>query len=179
MHFKGIELKEFSIPFVGLANKKYTFNYHIDKKFFDNFEFSPVKDGDLAVKLTFDKQDAVFILDFDLKGNVELTCDLCSDSFSYEISKSSRAIIKLSGNEMEDTDEILYLENNSSELNVTQLIYEFISLAIPLKRVHPSDKDGKNGCDPEAIKLLNKISVNSDSNKNIDPRWESLSKLLN
>ena len=179
MQLEGIKLKEFSIPFVGLANKKYIFNYHIDNKFFDNFEFSPVKNGDLAVGLTFDKQDLIFILDFEIKGNVELTCDVCLDPFNYEIDKSSRAIIKLSGNETEDSGEMLYLDNNSSEFNVTHLIYEFINLQVPLKRVHPVNEDGDSGCDPEAIKILNKISVKSDSDKKIDPRWESLSKLLN
>ena len=49
-------LKDFNIPYVGLKNGEHLFEYQIGKRFFDSFESTAIHDGDIKVKLVFDKK---------------------------------------------------------------------------------------------------------------------------
>ena len=72
---------------------------------------------------------------------------------------------------------LLLLPADEHELDLKQYIYEYIHLALPIKRVHPDDKNGKSTCDPEMLKKLKEHIVNNE-NEN-DPRWDELKKLMN
>jgi uncharacterized protein len=61
-------------------------------------------------------------------------------------------------------------------LDLRQQIYEFIMLALPIKRVHPADKKGKSTCDPVMLKKLEELIIEEKEN---DPRWDELKKLMN
>jgi len=58
-------------------------------------------------------------------------------------------------------------------------LYEFIHLALPIRRVHPLDKNGKVDCNPEMIKKLNKLLITEEKQNNTDSRWDKLKKLIN
>jgi uncharacterized metal-binding protein YceD (DUF177 family) len=80
----------------------------------------------------------------------------------------------------EDTD-ILIIPNGAYEINIQQYIYELIVLAVPIKRVHPGIKDGT--LDSDILKKLEELSPKTDTQKeikqeDIDPRWNTLKKLL-
>jgi hypothetical protein len=48
-------------------------------------------------------------------------------------------------------------------------------LSIPLQRIHPDKADGSEGCNPEALKLLNQLAVTDE-----EPRsdiWKGLEAL--
>ena len=68
-------LKSFSIPFTSLKNGKHQFDFKISDSFFTEFEYSPIKKADLSVEVEFNKQETMFVLDFVIKGEIELTCD--------------------------------------------------------------------------------------------------------
>jgi hypothetical protein len=44
---------------------------------------------------------------------------------------------------------------------------------MPLQHIHPDKADGTPGCNPEALKLLNKMSANEDVKRNL---WSGLDK---
>ena len=50
-------------------------------------------------------------------------------------------------------------------------------LALPIKRVHPDDKNGKSTCDPVMLKKLEELII--DEETDTDPRWDELKKLMN
>jgi uncharacterized metal-binding protein YceD (DUF177 family) len=52
-------------------------------------------------------------------------------------------------------------------------------MTIPIRRVHPLDKNGKIGCNPEMIKKLNELLIDEEKEDNTDPRWDELKKLMN
>ena len=66
------------------------------------------------------------------------------------------------------------------EVNIQQYIYETIVLAIPSKLVHPGVEDGT--LDSEILKKLEELSPKLKDKKEkedeIDPRWNTLKKLL-
>ena len=50
------QLKEFTIPFVGLKVGKHQFNYTIGQSFFDVFEYDEFNDANVNVTLDFEKK---------------------------------------------------------------------------------------------------------------------------
>jgi uncharacterized metal-binding protein YceD (DUF177 family) len=53
-------------------------------------------------------------------------------------------------------------------------------LSIPLRHVHPKNKDGKRDCNPEMLKKLkNYMRPESEDKPLTDPRWDALKKLGN
>ena len=173
-------LKQFSIPFTGLKLGKHQFDFEIDKSFFDAFEYSLVKDGALKIDLELDKQETMLILYFHIVGTIKLNCDKCLAEFGQPIEINERQIVKFAEDELESDDlEIIVLNRKESEIDVSEMIYEFINVAIPYINNCEQAGTGQK-CDPEMIATLEKLATGSAENeeeKSDDPRWEALKKL--
>jgi uncharacterized protein len=174
-------LKQFSIPFTGLKLGKHQFDFDIDKSFFDAFEYSLVKDGALKATLKLDKQETMLILNFQIWGTIQLNCDKCLAEFSQPIEVKERQIVKFAEDELESDDlEIIMLNRKESEIDVSEMIYEFINVSIPY--INNCEQAGQGQeCDPEMIATLAKLSSGSataeEEQKSDDPRWAALKKL--
>ncbi|MCO4293591.1 DUF177 domain-containing protein [Solitalea sp. MAHUQ-68] len=165
--------KEYIIPFVGLKLGINEFEYSIDKKFFDEFEYSLVKNGDVKVHLTFNKQETMFMLDFVLKGTIEVSCDRCLAPYPQDIETSERQIFKISDSEINDEGEIIVISRAAYELDVAPLIYEYINLQVPII----TNCDGeKSYCDQEMLDKLKALRTEDEESdeKPSDPRWDAL-----
>jgi len=173
-------LKQFSIPFTGLKLGKHQFDFEIDKSFFDAFEYSLVKDGLLKVDVELDKQETMLILHFHILGTIQLNCDKCLAEFGQKIEINERQIVKFAEDELESDDlEIIVLNRKESELDVSEMIYEFINVAIPYINNCYQAGQGQT-CDPEMIATLEKLSsgaITDEEEKSDDPRWAALKKL--
>ena len=68
----------------------------------------------------------------------------------------------------------------SMKLILQQYIYELIVLAVPIKRIHPGVEDGT--LESEILEKLEELSPKlrrkRKNNEDIDPRWNTLKKLL-
>jgi uncharacterized protein len=174
-------LKQFSIPFTGLKIGKHQFEYEIDNSFFDAFEYSLVKKGNLKVMLELDKQETMLILQFHIFGTIELDCDKCLSEFDAPIDVKERQIVKFAEDNLESDDlEIIMLNRNESEIDVSTMIYEFITVSVPYIKICEENGTGAK-CDQEMIERLNKLSISNqaeEEDKTVDdPRWEALKKL--
>lgn len=169
-------LHSFDINFVGLNNGVTEYTYQLDDAFFEFYEYSLVKKGNLEVKLSFDKKDGFFTLEFDIQGTVELLCDRCVDNFDYTVKTVEQQLVKIEEEPNDEVDDWIVLGKNDFHINVAPLIYEFTMLALPLINIHPDKEDGSEGCNPETIRLLKKLSINEEQPTS-DPRWDALKKL--
>jgi uncharacterized metal-binding protein YceD (DUF177 family) len=79
----------------------------------------------------------------------------------------------------DNTEEIILLNRNEHELDVSGLIYEYIMLAVPLfKRCE--EEGNTQWCDQEMIEKLKSLSVPEPENEDTaDPRWEALRNIKN
>lgn len=170
---------KYDIEFKGLKEGLHEFEYEIEDKFFEHFDKELVSVGDLDVKVELEKRNTFMKLYFDINGWLELTCDRCLDNYRQEIIQQNELFVKFDENNYEDDDEVIWLLPEEHKINVAQLIYEYIVLGIPLKHVHPDNKNGENGCDIEMIKRLDNHIQHEEEEKDIDPRWEALKKLKN
>jgi uncharacterized metal-binding protein YceD (DUF177 family) len=80
------------------------------------------------------------------------------------------------GNEDAEDENLIVIPHESYQIDVTQSIYEMITMSIPLRPVHDEDE-----CDEEMVKLIEKFQnqpKEEETNKDdIDPRWSALKNL--
>lgn len=175
-------LKQFAIPFTGLKIGKHQFEFEIDNSFFDAFEYSLVKKGNLKVAVELDKQETMLILQFHIFGTIELDCDKCLQEFNAPIDVVERQIVKFAEDNLESDDlEIIMLNKKESEIDVSSMIYEFITVSVPYIKVCEENGTGVQ-CDQEMIARLERFQVGAPSaeeeEKTVgDPRWDALKKL--
>ena len=170
-------LKQFDIQFVGLKEGNHLFNYTIDNKFFEAFNFDEYISSSIEVSLTFVKKSTLLELVFAAEGTVEVPCDLTSELFHQEISSKLPLVVNFGPVYNDDNEEILILPHEAYEFNVAQFIYEMIVLAVPNKRTHPKVLDGT--MESEAINRLKELTIKEENPVvNTDPRWDKLKNLI-
>lgn len=172
-------LKQYRIPFSGLAAEKHDFEFEINEKFFDCYEHSLVKKGNLVANVSLHKQETMLIVHFDIQGTIKLTCDVCLAEFDAPVSFQERLIVKFVNEEWDnETDEVIILNKTDHELDIANLLYEYINVQVPYYA--KCTEQGENiTCDPE---MLAKISTEDESDieeENIDPRWAALKNIKN
>lgn len=174
-------LQEYRIPFTGLKLGKHQFDFDIDERFFKEYEYSLVKNGNLKVLLEMDKQETMLLLDFSIKGEIFSTCDVCLSAYPTQAVVHERQIVKFSDDENleDDTDEIIVLGRHEHEIDVSQLIYEYINLAVPL--INRCDDEGNTEwCDKGMVEKLKSLSAaKEEENTDADPRWDALKNIKN
>ncbi len=168
--------EDYTISFVSLSEGEHYYNYNIDKSFFADIEYSPIKESSVDVAVTLIKHRNFLDLHFELKGTVQLPCDRCLELFNLPINNQFQLIIKFEEDpvpvEDQDKTEIQYIDTSTTEINVAQPIYEYINLSLPIKRIHPNDN-----CNNAVIEKLEELSPNASDKDDIDPRWEKLKQL--
>ena len=169
-------LSHYNIGFKGLSIGKHIFEFETDDKFFGEFDGGVVDQGLVKVHLTLDKQSSLMTFWFDLKGTVRVQCDRCLELYDQPVEGRERIFVRFGEKESAQGDDLIWVSPNDYQLNVAQLVYEFICLAIPIKRVHPEDENGHSTCDPEMIERLNQYVVREEEQSN--PVWKDLKKLL-
>jgi|TARA_B100000745_G_scaffold291034_1_gene230441 uncharacterized metal-binding protein YceD (DUF177 family) len=172
--------KEFVIQFIGLKQGEHNFDYKIDNKFFNHFEYDEFNDANLDVKVVLNKKTTLLELHFLVSGTVNINCDLTNEPFNQAIENDFNLVVKFGNEYNDENEEILIIPHSEYEIDISQYIYELIVLSVPHKRVHPGVKDGT--LNSEILKKLEELSPKGlkekTKNEDIDPRWNTLKKLL-
>ena len=165
----------FIIPFIGLKEGKHQFEYQIDKKFFEAFQYDEFNDVDVKVELSFVKKATMFELEFQFNGNVTVSCDISNELYNQPISDKFKLIVKFGDEYNDERDDILVIPHTEFQINIAQYIYESIILSVPSKRVHPNVINGS--LKSEVIEKLKELEIKEIKIENIDPRWDKLKDL--
>ncbi len=127
-------LVEFTLPIKGLKIGVHEYDFHIGRSFFSEFEASPVADGDVDVHVTLDRRSDMLVFDFDIEGTVKTECDRCLAEIDLPIEGSEQLIFKFSEQASEPDDDLVFIHPETSELNLSNYVYEFVVLSIPMVR---------------------------------------------
>ena len=103
-----------------------------------------------------------------------LICDRSLDPFEFPIDLRQKVIMKFGDEDTELSDEIIMIEWNTQRINIAQLIYEYIGLEIPLKKLHPRYD---NEVDTEDTLFYSSENEKNPQDPDVDPRWETLKSL--
>ncbi len=172
-------LKEYTIPFVGLKEGSHKFQYQIENKFFEEFQYEEFNSTNVKVDVEFVKKSTLFEILFSINGSVNVPCDLTSEPFNQAIEGAFKLIVKFGQEFNDENEEILIIPFEAYELNIAQYIYELIILSVPKKRVHPDVLNGT--MKSEALEKLKELEINKEKSveeDTIDPRWDKLKDLL-
>jgi len=172
---------KYNIEFKGLEEGSHDFEIEIDNKFFEHFEESLIDNGGITVKVTLEKRSAFLKIHLKIKGWLELTCDRCLDNYQQKVKQKTEFFVKFGEKEYEEGENVIWVLSHEHHINLAQIIYEYTMLSIPLRHVHPKNKDGKRECNKEMLKKLkNYMHTESEEEETItDPRWDALKNLNN
>lgn len=166
--------KEYIIQFAGLSPGEHLFELDVKDKFFENLDYSEIKQGNLLVKLNLLKQSSMMVLIFNISGTVKVNCDSCAAEFDMPISGNYKLTVKVGGDvDDNEDDDIITVAANEHKLDLTQYLYEYITLSLPIKREHADEAT----CDKEILNRLDDFLIDEEKEEKIDPRWDGLKNI--
>jgi len=163
----------YNIRISGIKDGNHEYFFNINNKFFESFVESEVINSVIKVNCNLFKDGDKLKLSIHIEGNIlNFNCDLCAGPLNLLIENSIDVLLQETEIEIEDTDEIVYIQSNQSHLDISQLIYETVILSIPSKIEHSGLES--DICDKEMMVLIDKYAEKEEIN---DPRWDDLNKL--
>ncbi len=168
-NFCGVDTnQDFNIPFKGLSSGDHRYTFEINDSFFESFEYFETEKGRLTVILDLLKEPGLMDLHFKIEGVLQLACDRCLKEYDHPLKGEFRLIIKPGEGFVEESDEVLVIPQTESRIDVSQYIFEYINLLLPIQHTHSDIND----CDQKVIGKLEK-----HSKPQTDPRWEALKNI--
>lgn len=172
--------RAFEIAFVGLKQGVHEFSYEIDDKFFVEKGAHDISNVKATVKLFLEKHTGFMLLKFDIGGTAEATCDRCGNPLKLDLWDEFKMLVKLvenpdDMNESEEDPDVFYISRTESHIEVSNWIYEFVMLSIPMQRVCPPDETGNSQCNKEALEKLRNMEAKQIEN-NAKALWKDLDK---
>jgi uncharacterized protein len=133
----AMRLQELAIDIPRQSTGSNELSYQLDKGFFQLFESSLIENGQLVVNVKLDKSSRHIQLSFEIEGELELICDRSLEQFSHPIFIERTVYFKLDHENKELDLDLYMIEETSSTINLAQHIYDFVTLAVPMKKLHP------------------------------------------
>ncbi|MHA7877574.1 MAG: YceD family protein [Bacteroidota bacterium] len=129
-----MSLKEFEVDIVQPPDK---ITYELGADFFALFEHSLLEKGRVTATISISSQRSELRFLFSITGTIELLCDRSLEQFAYPVAIEEEVIF-IYGHEDKALSAALYmLKPKTTMINIAQHIYDFVSLAIPMKKLHP------------------------------------------
>ena len=163
------KLDGYIVDLKGLSSDTVSYSWHVDDDFFSAVQGPEIKHGLLDVALRVKQTSGAYELEFQLQGEVEVSCDRCLEPMSQPIEAHSTLKVVM-GEEYADDGDVVTIPEREGIINVAWNIYEFAALQIPLRHVH-------EGCSltPDPSPGRGEEEVAND--RCPDPRWEALRKI--
>ena len=143
---------KFIIPLNGLTAGENHFFWQAGKEFFDSFENSEILDAHLDTDVRVEKSGRYIGVDCDVRGEIKVECDRCLDELELPVDVEIMLSVKYGDEESSDEPqegerEVLFVPEDSAELDMKQIIYDYVCLSLPMQRMHD-----EGDCNPEVMK---------------------------
>jgi uncharacterized metal-binding protein YceD (DUF177 family) len=170
----------YEIAFVGLKPGVHEFNYELDHNFFKEKGGEGVDEMNANVKLSLDKNNGFMLLKFIVGGNAAVNCDRCGNPLKVDLWDEFNMVVKLTdepqkANEEEEDADVFYIAKSESHIDVSDWLYEFVMLSIPMQHICGNDENGKSLCNEEVLQRLNNMQVDNEERKE-NSIWKGLEK---
>ncbi len=176
--------KPYNITLVGLQMGQHDFTFSLDDAFFAHFGKAPLEAANFTAKVELERKSDFFVLGFDINGTSNVECDRCLGRYDMPLRVKREVLVKYQHAMMpnkEDEINILYILPETTDINIAQLLFEFVVLNLPIKKI-PCDY-GDFECNEIVLNKLdeaNRLDAgNTEQEQKIDPRWAALQKLKN
>ncbi len=168
------------IPLNGWKAGKQQFSWHVGKEFFERFDNSEILDADLVIEAVAEKSGDYNGIDCSIRGALTVACDRCLEDLVMPVDESIRLSVKFGREDASrdaagdgDEREVVYISPDDTDFDLSQTVYDYAMLALPLQRVH---KDGE--CNPEVLRHLCSESVPTEEEPVQDNPFAALKGLF-
>ena len=118
-------------------SKEVSYNVDLDNFYFDGDKIKSLEGITMSGKATY--KDEIIILKAKLKGNLELVCSRCLDTFIYPIDIDIEERFTKS-KELQEDEELIFVEDDT--LDIIQIVENCIISTLPIKRLCKEDCKG-------------------------------------
>ncbi len=165
----------YAVRLTGLGDGEHDFSFELDQQFFTLFDHPEVENGLVKATVILEKKPGILALHFSLQGEVEVICDRCLTPFMAPVDSVQDIYVKTGDEFRELEDNVIMINEDDHEIDVSQYLYEYVVLSLPMQKIHPSDAGGLPGCDPDMLDRLDEFAVRrSEDEQETDPRWDAL-----
>ena len=168
---------EYVVRFSELKEDAETFEYSLEETFFQYFTSAEWESVKIRAVVDVEKRPDGITLDFDLNGELIVICDRCLDAFPHKVNTRQTLFVKYGQQDEELDDNVVVVSKEENQVDLGRFMYEYLVLALPVRRVHPDLENGAPGCNHEMLERLDQHIVKEDTESS-DPRWDELKKLM-
>ena len=148
------------IPLNGWAAGERKFRFTAGIEFFQMFGNQEILDANVDVEVRVTKEGSQKVeADLHLSGSVTVQCDRCLEPLQIPVDENPQEVFK------PGTVEI--------EWDLSQEVYDYICLAMPLQRVHPEGQ-----CNPDTVRFLGQSESKNEEAGNVNSPFAALKGLL-
>ena len=134
------------------------------------------------VKLSLDKKSGFMLLKFEIGGKADVSCDRCGNPLTMDLWDEFKMVVKMVDNpeemnEQEEDPDVFYISRTESHLDVSNWIYEFVSLSVPMQRMCSEEEMGGPQCNKEVLEKLKEMEAKEYREQckcNLERTWKSL-----
>lgn len=181
MEYKLDPLQAYKIGFTGLSIGNHLFSFEIDQSFFDSFDQSEIEQCAVHLDLNLEKETNMLVFDFAFSGWVGMDCDRCLERYRENINYEYRLYVKFGDSYAEQDDNVVVIPYSDTHFDISQFIYEFMHLGLPIRRVHPVDQHGVSACNKDMIDKMQEHAPGTDKGGRTDQKgpseWDALKNL--
>ncbi len=166
LKWRGIEMvenKDFIIQIKGLQIGKHYYDFPMCGSFFKSFENSLILDADLEAEVELEKGSGWMNVTAWVSGDVTVECDRCLDDVKLPMDFECTMAVKFAKSvEDDDGDEFIIMDPADSELDLTQFLYDYVCLNLPLQKVHSEGE-----CNQMMMEKLGNVNSQQKSNEDL------------
>jgi len=135
------------------------YDFEIDDSFFAYFEYGEIEKGNLIARLDVIFSTRQVQVNLSLKGKVELPCDRCLEVYEQEIDSKYTLYGKFGNNTDQDDMDVFWIPEDKNYIDLVPVLYDYINLSLPLKKVHPADENGISMCNSDMLVRLDELGL--------------------
>lgn len=142
------------IPLHGLTKGGQEFDYVLNDSFLDGFSHDVVEGLECDAHLKAEQRGGWIEIHCRLQGKARVLCDRCLDNLFLPVEIDQALTVRFDEDPEEvvnDDDNIIILREGTSEIDLSQTLYDLICVSLPMTKVHPEGE-----CNPDALARLSK-----------------------
>lgn len=171
---------QFDLNLARLTLKTHQFEFELGPDFFDLFDQALVEEGQLHADVEVVKTERLMTLNFHITGTVRLACDRSLDEFDQPLNIHEQLLVRFGEEAKELDDNVLQITPETQTLPLAQHLYDYIGLALPMKKLHPrfqGEADDNPDAPTKLIFSTRPADDAPDDDEPADPRWAALRNL--
>jgi uncharacterized metal-binding protein YceD (DUF177 family) len=158
------------LPVRNLERRKQTFEFKVNPEFFSDFQNPEIIKGSADISLEVEKFSLFMNVVLSFSGELTVSCDRCLEDLDIPVEGENLLSVRFEEAPEESDEEeslgedVMYINSEDDEIDLTVYVYESICLALPIQRVHAEDENGTSLCNPEMLKYISNSAKTEKEN---------------